>query len=289
MKFLPAIWKWTILFFLTGTLMARESTDSSGPLIVSFKSGDKMLLGYLFRPEGQGPFPAVIFHHGYARSLMQAADIGQWQKMAKKFTSNGYIFFLPDRHPEMVETFEYSISLQQQLKSKKKGIETAAKQQQVIEKLDIVQRDVSSAFTWLKQQPDVDPKRISVGGHLAGAVNALYDGAQTPDVSALVIFSPAVLKWKFEPVMRGVLLEAVRKSTAPIFLIFAENNQSPEAAEALGRELENKGKPNQMKIYSHSSQAEKGLIPHEPEVWGDDVIAFLRKPMKRQKSEVERR
>ena len=34
---------------------------------VTFKSGDLTLVGFLYKPEGQGPFPGIIWNHGSDR------------------------------------------------------------------------------------------------------------------------------------------------------------------------------------------------------------------------------
>jgi hypothetical protein len=36
----------------------------AGAEIVSFPSGERTLRGVLYKPEGPGPFPAVLFNHG---------------------------------------------------------------------------------------------------------------------------------------------------------------------------------------------------------------------------------
>src|SRR5436305_14039306 len=35
---------------------------------VTFKSGDLTLVGYLYKPDGNGPFPGVIWNHGSEQS-----------------------------------------------------------------------------------------------------------------------------------------------------------------------------------------------------------------------------
>lgn len=42
------------------------------PEIVSFRSGGLTLQGLLWRPAGQGPFPAVLYNHGSGRSYEKA-------------------------------------------------------------------------------------------------------------------------------------------------------------------------------------------------------------------------
>ncbi len=42
----------------------------SGTETVTFPSGDITLHGVLYKPEGSGPFPAVVYNHGSAPGMM---------------------------------------------------------------------------------------------------------------------------------------------------------------------------------------------------------------------------
>ena len=269
------------LFRLICTLLflwrvnASSAADTSH-LIVSFPSDGKMMLGYLYRPEGNGPFPAVIYNHGDHLKSLTEGEVAQWQPMAKLFTSHGYILFLPDRHTENIAKTEYSAALQRQMQSNPAS--PAVKNQQTIERLDLIHKDVDAALRWLRQQPDVDPKRIAMAGHLSGAVQTLY-GSETSEIRAIVAFSPGFTFWKTDTVLRGILTSAVRKSQPPIFLIYAQNNPILEPAETLGRELALKGKPNRSYIYPPFGETGKYLSLKGTEIWGKDVLAFLEQTM----------
>jgi dienelactone hydrolase len=41
-----------------------QSTPSMVPQTIEFPSGKLRLKGYLWKPVGTGPFPAVLFNHG---------------------------------------------------------------------------------------------------------------------------------------------------------------------------------------------------------------------------------
>ena len=238
--------RWPVmLFFLAVFSLSAQEKHSSAHLLVSYRSGSRMVLGYLYRPEGNGPFPGIIVHHGRKSSLMKG-DISDWDHMAMFFAVRGYIVFLPDRHPETVDITEYSPGLQERMRTTPD--DPAVQQQATIEKTELIGRDIVAALAWFQQQPDVKTNRISIIGHLAGAVQALYDGERN-DVQALVAICPALQKWEAEPVIRGLLLSAIRKTKPPVFLIYVENNPTLAPAEALGEELRQKGKPNSSRIY----------------------------------------
>src|SRR5438034_8853843 len=79
-----------ILFsFLLSPLVLSAHSD-----VVTFLSGDITLHGVLYKPEGTGPFPAVIYNHGSAAGMLskQAFDA-----LGPVFASHGWVFFGPYR------------------------------------------------------------------------------------------------------------------------------------------------------------------------------------------------
>jgi dipeptidyl aminopeptidase/acylaminoacyl peptidase len=60
--------------------------------IVSVPSGDLTLRGLLFRPEGPGPFPAVLFNHGSGKDYSR-----KFEALGSVLAGRGWIFFAPYR------------------------------------------------------------------------------------------------------------------------------------------------------------------------------------------------
>src|SRR6267143_3817332 len=60
--------------------------------VISFPSGNVTLRGVLYRPEGTGPFPAVVFNHGSAMDSSAAIDA-----LGPVFAARGWVFFAPYR------------------------------------------------------------------------------------------------------------------------------------------------------------------------------------------------
>src|ERR1700724_4160590 len=62
--------------------------------IVVFPSGEITLHGALYKPEGSGPFPAVVYNHGSAAGMLskQAFDA-----LGPVFARHGWVFFRPYR------------------------------------------------------------------------------------------------------------------------------------------------------------------------------------------------
>ena len=268
-----------ILFFVASitTVHATDSTNVTTHLIVSYPSGDRMLLGYLYRPSGTGPFPGVVFHHIGSTNLM-AQDVKAWQEVATLLTSHGYMVFVPDRHANNLERQEYSPALQAKLRAGKH--DAAVKGEMTIEREDLIHRDVTAALAWFRRQPELDTNRIAIAGQLGGAIHTLYEADQLTGVRGLVAFSPGVVSWSNSTVVRGMLIASIRKATAPIFLLYTEN-QNQEPAEALGPELDRKGPPNRLKVYPAPKVTDEGLTASSGlSNWGADVLSFLAETMK---------
>src|SRR5580658_9774943 len=77
-------------------LLLVATRAQAGPTseTVAFTSGDKVLHGLLYRPSGEGPFPAVVYNHGSAPGLINNAA---FDSIAPYFTAKGWVFFAPYR------------------------------------------------------------------------------------------------------------------------------------------------------------------------------------------------
>jgi carboxymethylenebutenolidase len=59
--------------------------------LVQFPSGDLTLGGFIWKPAGDGPFPAILYNHGSEKLPGAKLDLG------RLFVGNGYVFFVPHR------------------------------------------------------------------------------------------------------------------------------------------------------------------------------------------------
>jgi len=89
------------LALLLSPLAFGQSAEVGPPQIVEFPSSGLHLKGYLWKPAGRGPFPAVLFNHGSGgtdaihtsgMSMSEAAAV-----LAAVFVKHGYVFFFPCR------------------------------------------------------------------------------------------------------------------------------------------------------------------------------------------------
>jgi len=138
-----------VLISITISLWLTSCPVHAGALVefpnVSEQSQPPHLFGYLARPDGTGPFPAVVVLHGCNGFFSTSAGI------ADKLKWLGYVALSVD-------------SLGPRNSSSECG------------RLFIEQAiDAYAALQYLSQQPFVDPNRIAVLGNSMGGSSALYD------------------------------------------------------------------------------------------------------------------
>ena len=74
--------------------MAQPSPAGVSKERVTFQSDHLTLVGCLFRPDGPGPFPGLIWNHGSEKS---PGTTRQFDAVAAIFVPAGYVVFAPMR------------------------------------------------------------------------------------------------------------------------------------------------------------------------------------------------
>src|SRR5882672_10503075 len=80
-----------ILCGLLFSVLPIFAVAQAKPEEVVFHSGKLELHGFLWKPPGPGPFPAILWNHG-SEKLPGALD-----SVAPFFVARGYVFFVPHR------------------------------------------------------------------------------------------------------------------------------------------------------------------------------------------------
>jgi carboxymethylenebutenolidase len=259
---------------LTASTFAQDLTRL-GSQRVTFKSGALTLVGYLFKPEGTGPFPAIVWNHGSEKDPGRSR---QFPGVASIFVPAGYVVFAPVRRGHSDSEGEYigdALDREEARRGARSGAQLAARLLETSQ-LD----DQLAGLAFLKQQPFVDTARIVVAGCSYGGIQTLLGAERNVGYRAAVPISPAALSWAGNPDLRLRLRTAVSKINIPVFLIQPPKDASLEPAHVLGPELQRHGSLNRVKIYpregpddeqGHCFGGAKGM-----HVWGADVLAFLK-------------
>jgi dienelactone hydrolase len=253
--------------------LSRQETDPGAPKLVSFPSGDLTLHGFLYKPEGDGPFPAIIWNHGSEKLP------GQQPELARFYTKHGFVFFTPHRHGQGRSPGAYIEDLIEKYAATDKNRTSVGKY--VVKLQEEYNQDVVAAVEWLKGQSFVDQRRMVMSGCSYGGAQTLLAAEKGLGLRAFAPFAPAAKSWA-NTELRKRLLEAVRNAKSPLFLIQAQNDFSIGPSEVLGPVIKQKGPPNQAKVYPpYGTTPQEGHYAFATKeggiaIWGSEVLDFFR-------------
>jgi dipeptidyl aminopeptidase/acylaminoacyl peptidase len=140
----------------------------SGQEVVAFHSGDLILRGVLYRPNGAGPFPAIVYNHGSAPDNSAASDA-----LGPLFVKRGWVFFMPSRRGQGL-----SVSAGPYIRDeiaaaiKKGGIRGGATTMVRLLETDHL-NDQLAALAWLRANRIVQSSRIAVAGNSFGGIETV--------------------------------------------------------------------------------------------------------------------
>ena len=253
-------------------LLTHLASAQPSPQEVVFPSGGLQLHGFLWKPSGPGPFPAVLWNHGSEKLPGSQPDL------ARFYTGHSYVFFVPHRRGQGRSPGPYIQDLVAQAPPSQRG-------RRMMELQDDEVEDVIAALDFLKSQPFVDAGRIAISGCSYGGIQTLLAGERDLGVKALVPFAPGAMSWDQSPAVADGLRQAVAREKAPVFLLQAQNDFNLAPARVLAREAAAKGQDFRSKIYPASGSTHRdghhGFCTTATEVWGNDVLAFLEEQMKK--------
>jgi carboxymethylenebutenolidase len=254
------------LLLLSSVLAAAET--------VTFPSGQIALHGVVYKPEGAGPFPAVIYNHGSAPGMMSEQAFAA---LGPVFASHGWVFFGPYRRGQGLSASAGPYIGDQIEAADKAGGESAAAATMVrlleTDHLD----DQFAALAWLRKQSFVQPNRIAVAGNSFGGIETVL-GVERGGYCAGIDSAGGAQSWAQAPALQSVMIRAVRNAKAPIFFFQAANDFDLSPSKKLSAEMNDVHKTYKLKIYptyGDSPQDGHSSGYFGSYVWAEDVFAFL--------------
>jgi dienelactone hydrolase len=232
---------------------------------VAFRNGDLELKGFVWKPEGAGPFPALLWNHG-------SEKLPGWHPvLGPAFVRRGYVFLVPHRRGHGRSPGPY---IQDQL------LATAQAQRGVtfVRLQETHLTDQLAGLEWLKAQSYVDGRRLAVAGCSYGGIQTTLAAERGAGYRAAVNFAGAAQSWGPVVELRERLTTAVRNAQMPIFFIQAENDFDLTPTRALSAEMQRAGKSHQVRIYPpHGTSHQNGhdFCVTGVDTWGADVFPFL--------------
>jgi len=236
----------------------------------------------MWRPQGSGPFPAVLVNHGSGRTREELERLGPYEQMADTvgpvFARHGYVVLYLFRRGVGPSTSagKNAVDLMNEAAAAHGQNERNALQMQLLEGREM--SDALAALRRLRTITDVDPQRIALIGHSFGGSLTVLMAEREPAIRAAVIFSGAGYSWDRSGDLRARLLQSVQNTSIPMFFLHAANDYSTNPGKALDAELARQAKPHRLKIYPPV-----GLTPDDGHdfpnnsvaKWEPDVFAFL--------------
>jgi len=264
----------SLLLLLVLFPAAASAQSPPAPVEVTFSSGSLVLHGFLYKPEGQGPFPAILWNHGSERRP------GWLPEVAPLFLSKGYVLFIPHRRGHGRSPGDYVMDL---LERANQSGGPSARNKMLVELMEQHLQDQVAAFAYLKGLPEVDPQRIAVAGCSFGGIQTVLMAEKGLGVRAAVDFAGAAQNWQHSPELRARVIQAVQHSQMPIFFIQAKNDYDVSPSRDLAAVMEKSGKPHALQIFpafGKSNQDAHELCIHGREIWATQVFSFLEQAFK---------
>src|SRR6202049_2622247 len=186
-----------ILFSLLFSPLVLSAAD-----IVAFPSGEITLHGALYRPEGKGPFPAVVYNHGSAAGMLSKTA---FEALGPVFAGHGWVFFGPYRRGQGLSA-SAGPYIGDEIAAAEKNGGAAAGAATMVRLLETDHlNDQLAALAWLRAQKFVMPNRVAVAGTSFGGIEAVLGGERTSYCAALGLVGAAE-RWADNPEVRSMLM-----------------------------------------------------------------------------------
>jgi dienelactone hydrolase len=177
-------------------LLVAAQANSRVAFTAEYRIGGPDPEALLCRPEGKGPFPAVVHNHGagvditgYPRALLRGYDL---PGICRELSKAGFLTFIPIRKggpgPRNIPPHK---------------------------------AQVLAAIDHVKAMPNVDPSRIAVIGNSRGGLLTLMVGVERADLKALVTMAPAETGGNL-----ANALSQVSSLNAPVLLLVEKSDES---------------------------------------------------------------
>lgn len=246
------------------------------PEVVTFASSGLSLQAMVFRPEGAGPFPAIVYAHGNEPDPSEL-----FETVGPQLAARGYLVFAPHRRGSGLSSGQAENLLRRLTAIERRdGID--ARSRAAIEALEGPQLDdIAAAAAAVRARPEVDPQRVYLVGNSFGGVLAMLAAERGLPFAGVANFAGSAINWDRSAAFRERLQQAARGAKLPLFVAQAANDYSTQPTRVLGELLCAQGKLHRARIYPSfgvTAGDGHGLGVDGVDRWFDDVFAFLRQP-----------
>jgi dienelactone hydrolase len=249
-----------------------QSPADSAYTEVFYPSGSLRLHAYLYKPNGDGPFPVVIYNHGARTGRQRRGEPSEF--IGRLLTRAGYAVLVPERRG-------YGGSEGPTL-SEDVGNDWG---QRFIARVEAETDDVFAAVDYLRTLPFADAKRIGILGYSLGGIVSMFAVSRSTTFAVAINQAGAARSWNISAQLRSALVAAAEKGTTPALLLVAQNDYTTASITTLAEIFKKRGVPHRMVIYEPFTPQQAGEVATAPghlvftaqgtHVWERDVLDFL--------------
>jgi len=271
-----------LLILSAGCAQHGVAGSSGVPETVLINNGPITLHGLLYRPEGTGPFPAVLLNHGSGRTREALRRLGPYENQAEVlgpvFARHGYVLLFPFRQGVGLSADQgtSAIDLMDEGLAAHGPDERNRIQLELLEHREL--GDAEAALAFLRARREVDARNLALVGHSFGGSLTILQAERERNLRAVVVFSSTGYSWDRSPALRERLLGALERVDAPVFFIHAANDYSLNPGKELDARLAQLAKPHRLRIYppiGRTPDDGHDFPLNGVSIWESDVFAFL--------------
>ena len=256
----------TISRFSALVTTSNAENVASQPELVDFRSGDLGLKGFIWKPPGAGPFPAILWNHGSERRP------GAVDPVATFFVARGYVFFVPHRRGQGRSPGPY---IMDELKTARSPADRSL---MLVNLHEAQLSDQLAALAHLRGLSFVDRGRLAVMGFSFGGIQTMLAVERGPGYRVAVNCSGAAQTWNSSPGLQSRLIAAARRATIPVFFLQAQNDYDLTPNRVLSEQVRAGGKRAESRVYPAqgiSAQDGHNFCVRGVDTWGPDVTKFI--------------
>lgn len=208
---------------------ASEAARSSAYSEVFYPSGNLSIQAYLYKPFGDGPFPAVIYNHGSRQGNERRPT--PFLYIGNLLTRAGYVALVVERRG-------YGRSDGATLPD-----EVGNNRRRLVARLQAETDDVLAARDYLITRTFVDGKRIGVMGWSFGGIVTMFAVGRSNEFAVAVNQAGGALTWNGNADIRNALVGAAEKANTPTLFMVAQNDRTTESITTVAEIYSRRGVP----------------------------------------------
>ena len=251
---------------------ASEAATNSAYAEIFYPSGNLSIQAYLYRPFGDGPFPAVIYNHGSRQGNERRPT--PFLYIGNLLTRAGYVALVVERRG-------YGRSDGATVPD-----DVGNNRRRLVPRLQAETDDVLAARDYLLTQRFVDAKRIGVMGWSFGGIVTMFAVSRSNNFAAAINQAGGALTWNGNVDIRNSLIAAAEQANTPTLFMVAQNDRTTESITTVAEVFNRRGVPHRAIIYdpfqpqkpaSDTPPGHRVFSAEGVHVWEKDALEFLAK------------